>query len=418
MNARTAIILMALIFTWLISSGQEQNVETNIKVEAATRQAETAALQPADNSPVIISTATEKRSFKNARQIYREAMRYTVAVITEWDDANDFQNPNYPRKGSFCSGIIRTINDKPYVYTLNHCLNNFTNLKNFKISVEFSNGSWQEVEIVGYNEIPLDVALLKFKDEEFKVSASAIIGNSDTLEVGESVVALGHPYGIKNYLSKGIISRLTVTEVPYYNGPGLIGVDVRIMPGNSGGPLLNMRGEVVGLNQRVNVNNPSVLGQFPNIPLAIPINQFEAILPKLLKGGEIKIADIGYHIRNSWELRPEELQEIGVSKNLRRPVVLGPKIAPPIGLPRLWPFSNLREGDVILEYNDKPIKTCEQIARENLTLKPGNRIKVTVLRNGKVIKKEVELKDLKELMGSNSIMILKGLWEIIELKRK
>jgi serine protease Do len=362
---------------------------------------------PAQTNPQQNTPVTKSRSkAQSAAQLYKRAVRYTVSVITQWDDLQDKMNPNFPQKGSACAGVVIQSSTTPYILTAEHCFGGAYAEKNFKITIDFSDGSSQEAEVVGHNQIPLDIALLKFKDPNFIPKHIAPIGNSDQLEEGEEVAGLGHPYGITNHLTTGKISRLRVTEIPYYYGPGLIASEIHIAPGSSGGPLFNMRGELIGVNQRVNVNNFFAFGQFPTIPLAMPINQAAAVLPKLLKGGEIKTADIGYHIENIHNLRQPTLREIGLAYRTRNTaVVLGPRSANPLFLPKLWPFSTLREGDIILLYNGKPVKNCTDIKMQNLLLNPKDKISVLILRNGIKLQKEIELQDAKLILGKENLLL-------------
>ena len=402
------LVIIVLAAMWLLE--KKFVFETSVVAETLAKEVKN---DPAI-SPAKIEPGTAKTKFKSAKQIYKEALNYTIAVVSEWDDAKDLTNPNYPKKTSFCSGFVKNISDKSYIYTVRHCFGDYPNLSNFKVWIEFSNAPYQEAEVVGYSEVPLDFALLKFKDEKFFLKTAATLGNSDALEVGDSVIAIGHPKGIKNYLSSGKIGRLNLTELQYYFGPGLIGTETHLGPGNSGGPLFNDKGEVVGLNE-------AVMGDavFPAISLVIPINQAEAVLPKILKGGEIKTADLGYHIEDVWKLSATVIRELGL-KNIsaKGPVVLGPKTANPLYLPRLWPFSSLREGDIILSYNGKPVKSRQEIGIRNLEMDPGTKIKISIFRNGRRMEKEVKLEDLKSLFGSENLKTLKNIWKNSLIQKK
>lgn len=407
MKYRLMLFAMAILLTAALFSENTPSSTSQANAVQASQQ----------NNPVA---RKPRPKIQTAKQLYKRAILYTVTVYTQWDDLNDQNNPNFPQKGSACAGAVIQPSTTPYVLTAEHCFGNAYAEKNFKITIEFSDGASQDAEIIGYNQIPLDIALLKFKDPNFAPKHIAPLGNSDELEEGEEVIGLGHPYGIKNHLTTGRISRLRVTEIPYYYGPGMIASEIHIAPGNSGGPLFNMRGELNGINQRINVNNFFAFGQFPAIPLAMPINQALAVLPKLLQGGEIKTADLGYHIENAQNISQEELRGMGFANRPRNgPIVLSPRTANPLSLPKLWPFSTLREGDIILVYNGKPVKNCTDIKIQNLLLNPKDKISVVILRNGARLRKEIELQDAKLILGKENLQLFEKMWrQVFPLLKK
>ncbi|MEO7331773.1 MAG: trypsin-like peptidase domain-containing protein [Minicystis sp.] len=172
-----------------------------------------------------------------------------------------------------------------FLLTNNHVIEEATDLK-----VSFFDGSEYQGTVVGRDK-HTDIAVLKI---DHKNLPSLPLGDSDVLEVGDWVVAIGNPFGLSHTVSAGILSAKGRTRDDvkgldpsgYFN---FLQTDASINPGNSGGPLLNVRGEVVGINAAVRANAN-------NIGFAIPINMVKQLLPTLLRDGKIRRSAIGVEV--------------------------------------------------------------------------------------------------------------------------
>jgi len=177
-----------------------------------------------------------------------------------------------PRRGqSLGSGFI--IHADGYALTNNHVIEGAS-----AISVKLRNGNAYTAKVVG-TDPKLDVALLKFKAPGEKL-AIAPLADSNILEIGEWVIAIGNPFGLNHTVTAGIVSAKGRRDVQPGNRPmyaNFIQTDASINPGNSGGPLINIRGEVVGINTAINS-----AGQ--GIGFAVPINMVKTIIPQLATG--------------------------------------------------------------------------------------------------------------------------------------
>jgi serine protease Do len=230
-----------------------------------------------------------------------------------------------------------------------------------------------DATIVG-GDAEADVALVKIKTSR-KLTAAAL-GDSDVLQVGEWVMAVGNPFGHGHTVTKGIISAKERVVGPMNQFSNYLQTDTPINPGNSGGPLINTAGEVIGINAAINA-------AAQGIGFAIPINYVKHILPELRSKGAVTRGFIGVNIS---ELNPNLAAGMKLPKNTRG-VVVSEVIEGEPGAK-----AGLKRYDVILSINDKKILDGRQLVNTVSTFAPGTTITVRVLRGGKE-------KDIKVTVG-------------------
>jgi serine protease Do len=228
----------------------------------------------------------------------------------------------------------------------------------------------------------LDIALISVAP---KVGHPPLkLGDSDRLEVGEKVVAIGNPFGQGHSVTQGIISAK--------NRDGEAGTlarylqtDAPINPGNSGGPLLNLRGEVIGLNSAIESR-----GQ--GIGFAIPANLVKQVLPELMSKGTVARGDLGVTVN---VLNPEIAAHLNVPKNLRAPFVAEVTQPSPGGL---------EAYDVILKVGDRAVETEQDLIRLVSQLPAGKKTQVTVMRGGqeKLIQALVRVRDAEPIANAEA----------------
>jgi serine protease Do len=236
-----------------------------------------------------------------------------------------------------------------------------------EILVQLSDG--RDVPAVPVGAEPgIDVALLHVDDNRL---TPVSLGDSDALEVGEWVVAIGNPFGLSHTVTAGIVSAkgrdyqdLGIQERGYQN---FIQTDASINPGNSGGPLVNVAGEVVGMNTAV-----SSAGQ--GLGFAVPINMVKAILPQLKRTGRVVPAWLGIGIR---ELTPELSRRFGAEKGVLVTEVYGGGPAD---------VGGLAAGDVIVSFNGNQVEKSSELAWLTSTAGVGNTVDVLVLRGGEKLR--------------------------------
>lgn len=214
---------------------------------------------------------------KTPSEIYAEAnyLAYIELDIEAENDEGDIEEYK-----SWLSGVLIYRSGEYYILTAGHITQ--SGGKIIKISAYLKNGvGSEEVEILGVDK-DLDAAILKFKNPHFTFSGrTAILGNSSKLRVGDQVIALGTPLRIRNALSVGYVMSLLNDDSRFVQR-SLIVHQAPINRGNSGGPLLNMRGEVVGINVMF-LYDDGVWTSYP-MSLAVPIDDIKRILPELISG--------------------------------------------------------------------------------------------------------------------------------------
>jgi len=305
-----------------------------------------------------------------------------VSVRTPFDEFfNDpffrrfFGIPEGPRvQQGLGSGFFIEHMGQKYVLTNNHVVEGAT-----RIEVVPSERDPMPAEIVGA-DLQLDVAVLRVKGDVSGVP-TAPLGDSDAVEVGDWVVAIGNPFGLAHTVTAGIVSYLH-RDIPRPGGGGnfrnMIQTDAAINPGNSGGPLVNAKGEVIGINTAIQTTglSPSFLG----IGFATPINPVKRVLDKLIAYGEVKWGWLGIYLQ---ELTPAVAERLGLepfSGVLVQGVIPG---EPADG--------RLEPGDVILSVDGQPTPRVDDLQDAIQYRRPGEIVKLEVLRRGERITVEVRL---------------------------
>ncbi|HAR98391.1 MAG TPA: peptidase [Syntrophus sp. (in: bacteria)] len=259
------------------------------------------------------------------------------------------------KQRSLGSGFI--ISHDGYIFTNNHVVEQAD-----KILVKLSNGREYEARIIG-KDVKTDLALIKIKPNDSLPVVE--IGDSESVRVGEWVIAIGNPFGLEQTVTAGIVSAKgrVIGAGPYDN---FIQTDASINPGNSGGPLFNMEGKVVGINT-------AIVAQGQGIGFAIPIAMAKTILPDLKSKGKVTRAWLGVSV--------QDLDET-MARSLHREDQAGALIADVFrGDPA--DKAGLKPGDIVTQVNGKPIKDSHELLMIISTLHVGDRVNVTFVRDGR-----------------------------------
>lgn len=246
-----------------------------------------------------------------------------------------------------------------------------------KIIVRMIDHREKPATIVGLDERS-DVALLKLDADKLPVVK---IGDSDKLEVGEWVLAIGSPFGLEYTVTQGIVSALG-RSLPSDNYVPFIQTDAAVNPGNSGGPLFNLHGEVVGVNSQIYSRS----GGFMGLSFAIPIKVAMQVAEQLKTQGHVTRGWLGVAIQGV-------TQELAQSFGLDRPQgALVAQVMPNGPAAK----AGIKPGDIILNYDDQPVQESSRLPLLVGATPVGKTVNLTVLREGKTKTFQVTVEKLKE----------------------
>ena len=256
------------------------------------------------------------------------------------------------------SGFI--ISKDGYILTNNHLVGDAD-----KVTVKLEDGSEFTAKIIGA-DAHTDVAVIKIDAENLP---AVPLGDSDKLEVGEWVVAIGNPFGLSHTLTVGVVSAKGRSSVGLADYENFIQTDAAINPGNSGGPLVDLDGRVIGMNTAIFTRSGGYMG----IGFAIPINMIKAVKEQLVTTGHVTRGYLGIVIQ---EITPELAKAFGLDdhKGILVAQVTDDSPAEKAGM---------KQGDVVVEFNGKTVEKVTPFRNSVALKKPGSKQKITVLHNGK-----------------------------------
>ena len=294
--------------------------------------------------------------------------------------------PRQRRTQSLGSGVIVDAK-QGLVLTNTHVID-----KADEIAVTLQDGRNFTAELIGADP-ESDVAVIRIP----AANLTAIqLGDSESLRVGDFVVAIGNPFGLNQTVTSGIVSALGRSGLGIEGYEDFIQTDASINPGNSGGALVNLRGELVGINTAILAPSGGNVG----IGFAIPINMAWQLKHQLVEHGEIRRGRLGVHIQ---DLTPELSQAFGIS------VTSGAVIA------QIIPDSpaergGLREGDVVIRVNGKSVENAADLRNAVGLHRIGQVVELTILRQGKekTMRAKIEQPRLAEVAGEKLSRRLAG----------
>ena len=272
-----------------------------------------------------------------------------------------FNIPNQPlerQTQSLGSGVVVDA-ARGYVLTNHHVVD-----KADQIRVMLSDGRRVDAELIGADP-ESDVAVIRIPAEKL---TALPLADSDALNVGDFVVAIGNPFGLGQTVTSGIVSALGRTGLGIEGYEDFIQTDASINPGNSGGALVNLRGELVGVNTAILAPGGGNVG----IGFAIPSNMARSIMEQLVEHGEIRRGQLGI---SAQDLTPELAQAFGL-KEQRGTVVANIADGSPAAA------AGLRVGDIILSLNDRPVASAADVRNRIGLLRVGEPVRLEVLRDG------------------------------------
>ncbi len=283
------------------------------------------------------------------------------------DMFKEFQRPTERKASSLGSGFI--IKKDGIVVTNNHVI---ANAEDIIVRVDDKEYS---AKVLGADPYA-DIAVLKIKDSNTNF-ATVNFGDSDKARVGDWVVAIGNPFGLGGTVTSGIISARN-RDINLTRYDDFIQTDASINQGNSGGPLFNLKGEVIGINTAIIA--PGQSGSI-GIGFAIPANAASNIIDQLIKYGETRRGWLGVRIQ-------EVTKEIAEVENLKKP--RGALVAS-VGDKSPADKAGIKAGDIILEFDGKEIETMRKLPKVVAGTKVGKSVELKIWRNKKLISKRLTL---------------------------
>lgn len=378
MSRLARIFVLSLVFS-LISLGQV--------TQAGAQEPGYNSLSPLVKklSPSVVNISTTNVS-KGRTFSYESPFK-----DRENDPFNEFfdkffgQQPEREFRGrGLGSGFI--FSEDGYIVTNNHVVEKATDIK-----VILQNGDIYSAEVIG-TDPKTDLALLKIEPKE-KLPAVEF-GNSDSLEIGDWVLAIGNPFGLGHTVTAGIISAKG-RSLGLGSYDDFIQTDAAINPGNSGGPLFNLRGEVIGMNSQIVSGTRSNSG----IGFAIPVNLVKRVAQDILQQGRVEYSYLG--ITGGSEMSLNLIETLGLPNNLRGVVVSGVVPGGPAergglqnpGRPVAVEGEPIpSSADIITAINGIPVAGMNKLVSYLASYtRPGDTVNLTVWRSGQQLTLPVQL---------------------------
>lgn len=299
----------------------------------------------------------------------------------EGDNEKQPQPSKTPQKGrkfeSIGSGVIIDPNNG-VIITNDHVIRN-ANL----ITITLQDGRRLKARLIG-GDSETDLAVLKIDAKNLK---SLVIGDSDGLQVGDFVVAIGNPFGLNSFGNSqsatfGIVSALKRSDLNIEGVENFIQTDAAINPGNSGGALVNTKGELIGINTAI----LSPYGGNVGIGFAIPVNMVKDVAQQIIKYGSIHRGLMGIFVQH---LTPELAQSMGYPENFQGALVAQVNENSPAEQ------AGLKAGDIITQINDTKITQATQVKTTISLLRVGTTAKIVVQRDNKSLTLSALVTDVK-----------------------
>lgn len=324
----------------------------------------------ADEEPAITNLKQTGQAFaKIARDVSPAVVNIQLEITPTTSDMDmdpfgmmPYRTPPSSSQRIFAQGSGFIITADGYIVTNNHVVENAT-----KITVKLYDETEYEAKVVG-TDPQSDVAVIKIPAKNLP---TVTLGDSDKVEVGEWVVAMGNPLGLSHSLSAGIISAVGRNSMGLADYESFIQTDAAINVGNSGGPLINLEGKVIGINTAI----ASRTGGYMGIGFAIPINMAKTIIDQLMLDGKVIRGFLGVKIQ---PLTQDLADSFGIKdKN----GILVAESMPDSPASK----AGLQQGDVIVSLDGKKVKNVGKFRNDIAAMAPDSKHKLTVVRKGKTI---------------------------------
>lgn len=352
------LALFALAFTYL----------TNVFSQTGLPDFTTVVEKNIPAVVIVNATKTVQAGFNNSPFNSPDIPDELRDYFGKFFDPKNGNNQNQRSTPSFGSGFILTSDG--YIMTNNHVVSNSS-----EILITLSDETVLEAQLIG-SDSRSDLALLKVDGRNLPIVS---VATADNLKVGEWVLAIGSPFGFSHTVTAGIVSGKQ-RKLPDESYVPYIQTDVAINPGNSGGPLFNLSGDVVGVNAQIYTRT----GGFMGVSFAIPSETMMDVFNQLKDSGKVTRGWLGVFIQ---EVDKNLAKSFGMEKPMGAVIAKVLKNSPASK-------SGLKQGDIILSFNGKPIKKSRDLPPLVGMTEVNTRAKVEVLRNKKTLNIFVRIEEL------------------------
>ena len=399
--AMTSIVTLVVAKSFFYSPNQAlASADNNHGYEMQNANfTESAPIALPDGGYVNLETAAEKSS----KAVVHITTTSKAVQARYYDPFEEFfgggffgqRRQRVPQKSSG-SGVI--ISSDGIIVTNNHVVDGAD-----EVDVTYSNKKTVKAKVIG-KDPNTDLAVLKVEDKNLPHLSW---GNSDNVKLGEWVLAVGYPLNLETTVTAGIVSaKYRNIGINRRNGganavESFIQTDAAVNPGNSGGALVNARGQLIGINSAI----ASPTGSYAGYSYAIPANLVRKVVDDMIEYGNVQRGYLGVSFIDGKSATPEIRKQYDLD-NVEG-VVVG-QVIPKSGAAA----AGIKEGDIIKTINNRPIRTGTQLQEQIARQRPGDRVAVEIERKGRVINKRVELRNSlgnTDVVKANSSATIKAL---------
>jgi serine protease Do len=365
------VLLAGVVVGWSLSGSAVDAAAPSVASAAAPGQARPGLPSPDSYADLVSQVAPAVVTVRSERVVRQASSPFGDEMFQQFFGQQGRRMQPQPREeGGLGSGVI--VSPDGYILTNNHVVDHAN-----QIRVELTDRRSFVAKVVGTDE-PSDLAVLKIETTGLQ---SLPLGDARKVRVGDVVLAIGNPLGVGQTVTMGIISaKGRATGLSDGSFEDFLQTDAPINQGNSGGALVDTRGQLVGINSQILTPSGGSIG----IGFAIPADMAQNVMTQLIKTGTVRRAKMGVTVQG---VTSELAQSLGL-KDVRGALVSGVEDSSPAAK------AGLERGDVILTFNGEPVADSNALRNRVASSQPGSTASVQILRNGREESKQVVLGEL------------------------